>query len=155
MSRLFNYSDPSAQCFKDSTPILCDLNDAEWDTLISYMERKVFPAGTRILSAGDKDRALYLVVSGTVKVVADGPKGPIPIAAITESSVFGEMSFFDGEPRSAHVIAYDRVEVLKLTADRLEQMAAWHPRIAHKLLMELGHVLSQRLRRMIYGRVPA
>ncbi|MGA9868920.1 MAG: cyclic nucleotide-binding domain-containing protein [Acetobacteraceae bacterium] len=147
MPGLFNYEDPSAEVFEDRYAILSDLDDSEWDVLIGFMERKLFPAGARILQAGERDRALYLVVTGTVKVVVESSKGPIHVASITEGSVFGEMAFFDGEPRSAHVFALDRVEVLSLRAERLEQLVAWHPRIAHKLLMELGRVLSQRLRR--------
>ncbi len=147
MPGLFNYEDPSGEIFKDRNAILSDLDDAEWDVLIGCMERKLFPAGARILQAGERDRALYLVVAGTVKVIVESAKGPTEVASIGGGSVFGEMAFFDGEPRSAHVFAHDRVEVLALRAERLDQLVAWHPRISHKLLMELGRVLSQRLRR--------
>lgn len=147
MPGLFNYEDPAADVFMDRNAILSDLEDAEWDALIGCMERKLFPAGLRILTAGEKDRTLYLIVSGEVDVVVEGAKGPVRIATITEGSVFGEMAFFDGEPRSAHVIARKAVEVLSLRAERLEQLVAWHPRLAHRLVMELGRVLSLRLRR--------
>ena len=149
MAGLFDYDNPSAECFRDETPILCDLADSEWDVLISYMERKVYPARSRIVGAGQRDRALYLIVTGTVSVVVDTPKGPMQLAAIAEGSVFGEMSFFDGEPRSASVVALDQVEVLCLRVEALEQLSAWHPRIALKLLLELGKVLSKRLRRTL------
>lgn len=149
MVGLFNYKNPSAECFRDEAPILCDLADSEWDTLISYMERKVYPAGARIVAAGQRDRALYLIVTGTVSVVVDTPKGPSQAAAIAEGSVFGERSFFDGEPRSASVVALDQVEVLCLRVESLEQLSAWHPRIALKLLLELGKVLSKRSRRTL------
>lgn len=148
MVGLFNYKNPSAECFRDEMPILCDLADSEWDTLISYMERKVYPAGSRIVGAGQRDRALYLIVTGTVSVVVDTPKGPWQAAAIAEGSVFGERSFFDGEPRSASIVALDQVEVLCLRVESLEQLSAWHPRIALKLLLELGKVLSKRSRKV-------
>ncbi len=146
MPMLFNYHDPSAEIATHHGPILSNLNDSEWDKLIGCMERKLFPPGARILAAGARDRTLYFVVAGTVNVVVDRPKGPVQVASITGGSVFGEISFFDGEPRSAHVFAQDQVEVLSLRAERLEHLVAWHPCIAHKLLMELGRVMSQRLR---------
>jgi CRP/FNR family transcriptional regulator, cyclic AMP receptor protein len=161
MPGLFNYDDPSAACFRDQPAILSDLTDAEWDVLIGYMERKLFPAGTRILKAGDKARTLYLVVSGEVDVLMDSPKGPVRILTVTEGSTFGETGFFDGEPRPAHAIARGAVEVLALCPERLEQLVAWHPRLAHKLVMELGRVLSVRLRKLskhwaiaLAGRLP-
>jgi CRP-like cAMP-binding protein len=60
--------------------------------------------------------------------------------------VFGEMAFFDGAPRSASVYALEQVEVLALHQDAFELLAAWRPRIALKLVMDLGRVLSLRLR---------
>jgi CRP-like cAMP-binding protein len=147
MPGLFNYDDPSADVFTEHTAILSDLTDAEWDVLLGCMERKVFPAGTHIMRAGDKDRAVCFVVSGEVDVVMPGPKGPVRLITVTEGSVFGEVALFDGEPRSADAIARGPVEVLSLRAERLEQLVCWHPRLAHKLVMELGRMVSQRLRR--------
>jgi len=161
MPGLFNYDDPSAACFADHTAILSDLTDAEWDVLIGYMERRLFPANTRIAKVGDNDHTLYLVVSGEVDLLVEGPKGPVRILTVTEGSTFGEVGFFDEEPRSAHAIARGAVEVLALCPQRLEQLVAWHPRLAHRLVMELGRILSMRLRKMsknwavaLAGRLP-
>jgi CRP-like cAMP-binding protein len=88
-----------------------------------------------------------MIASGSVEVVVDSPKGRKTLATIGEGSVFGEMAFFDNSPRSATIVASAPAEVLALQLDRFEQLAAWRPRIAFKLLMDLGRVLSQRLRR--------
>jgi CRP/FNR family transcriptional regulator, cyclic AMP receptor protein len=149
--KLFNYEDPTADIFKDDYTILSDLLDAEWTDLIACMERQRFPANARILQAGASDRSLYLIATGNVKIIVETPKGPRHIASIGEGSVFGEMAFFDGAPRSAHVFADQEVEVLSLSIKRFEEVAAWHPHIAYKLLMDLGRVLSRRLRRLNQG----
>jgi CRP-like cAMP-binding protein len=150
-TRLFNYDDPTADVFKDDYAILSDVLDGEWTDLIACMERRRFPANARILQAGDSDRSLYLIAAGNVKVIVETPKGPRHVASIGEGSVFGEMAFFDGAPRSAHVFADQEVEVLSLSVKRFEQVAAWHPHIAYKLLMDLGRVLSRRLRQLNQG----
>ena len=118
-------------------------------------------SGKRIVKVGDDDHTLYLVVSGEVDLLVEGPKGPVRILTVTEGSTFGEVGFFDHEPRSAHAIARGAVEVLALCPARLEQLVAWHPRLAHKLVMELGRVLSMRLRKLsrnwavaLAGRLP-
>jgi CRP/FNR family transcriptional regulator, cyclic AMP receptor protein len=145
---LFNYEDPNADVFRDQNAILTGLSDAEWDDLLKHMERRRFAKGARILRAGDHDRSLYLIAVGAVDVVAETPRGPQHLAVIGEGSVFGEMAFFDGAPRSADVYAREEVvEVLSLGPDRFEQFAAWRPRVAQRLLMDLGRVLSLRLRR--------
>jgi len=145
---LFNYDDPRADVVGAEGRILSDLTDAEWTNFLALMERRLFPKDTQILTAGERDRTLYLIASGAVEVALDSPTGRKRLATIGEGSVFGEMSFFDGAPRSAHVFAQTEVEVLALHQDRFAQLAAWHPRIAQKLLMDLGRVLSLRIRRM-------
>jgi CRP/FNR family transcriptional regulator, cyclic AMP receptor protein len=148
MPGLFNYDNPSADVFTEHAAILSDLTDAEWDVLLGCMERKVYPGGTYIMRAGDKDRAVCFVVSGEVDIVMPGPKGPVRLVTVADGSVFGEVALFDSEPRSADAIARGPVEVLSLCAERLNQLVCWHPRLAHKVVMELGRVVSQRLRRV-------
>jgi CRP-like cAMP-binding protein len=145
---LFNYSQPSAEVVGGEDRILSGLTDEEWSDFLGAMERRVFPVGAEILKAGDPDRTLYLIASGEVEVVIDGAAGRRRIATVGAGSVVGEMSFFDGAPRSATVVALAAVEMLALRQDRFEQLAAWRPRIAIKLLTDLGRVLSQRVRKL-------
>ncbi|WP_158554812.1 Crp/Fnr family transcriptional regulator [Methylovirgula sp. 4M-Z18] len=143
---LFNYSNPRANVLTDDNTILSHFSDAEWTELLKVMERRRFAPGTLILEAGSSDRTLYIIAAGDVDVVATTTAGVQHLAVIGEGSVFGEMAFFDGGPRSADILARGEVEVLALQQDRFEQLVAWHPRIATKLLMDLGRVLSRRLR---------
>lgn len=145
---LFNYAHPEANVLGGDFAILKNLSEAEWADVLRFAERQFVSRGVRILTAGEEDRSLYIVVKGTVDVVVDAPMGPKVLATIGEGSVFGEMAFFDGKPRSAHVDARDDVEILGLALDRFEQLAAWRPRLAQQLLLDLGRVLSLRLRRL-------
>jgi CRP-like cAMP-binding protein len=145
---LFNYSDPLAEVGGAGDRILASLADEEWSEFLGAMERRVFPQGTEILKVGDRDRTLYLIASGEVEVVVDSPAGRRRLATVGAGSVVGEMAFFDGAPRSATVVALAQVEVLALRQERFEQLVAWRPRIAIKLLTDLGRVLSQRLRKL-------
>jgi len=145
---LFGYDDPNAEVVVDEGSILSDLTDEDWSHFLERMERRRFSAGAQVLKAGDSDRTLYLVASGQVEAVVESAKGRKRLAVIGAGSVFGEMAFFDGAPRSASVYALEDVEVLALTQQAFEQLAAWRPRIALKLAMDLGRVLSLRLRQL-------
>lgn len=142
---LFDYDNPHEDVVRDIT-ILGDLTDTEWTALLGAMDRKTFPAATTILRTGEIDRTLYLISRGSVEVLRLIRKKLVHVAYVGEGSVVGEISFFDGAPRSATVVAREDVELLALPQARFEQFAAWHPRIAYRLLMDLGRVLSQRLR---------
>jgi CRP-like cAMP-binding protein len=143
---LFGYDDPQADVVNDEGRILADLTDAEWSDFLNRMERRGFARGAQVLKAGDSDRTLYLVASGQVEVVDESAKIRKRLAVIGAGSVFGEMAFFDGAPRSASVYALEEVEVLSLHPDAFQLLVTWHPRIALKLVMDLGRVLSLRLR---------
>jgi len=60
--------------------------------------------------------------------------------------VFGEQAFFDGLPRSASVRALSDGEVRSLTREAFAVLAAREPELARALLLDLGRILSLRLR---------
>ena len=146
-SNLFNYEDPSRHVDADAGVILRGLDDAEWRTLQDFAEHQRYPARAQILRMGEADRTLYIVQAGKVDVVIEEPRKSKVIATIGAGSVFGELAFFDGEPRSASIHATEDCALLALSHAAFTTMSAWHPRIARELLFDLGRVISMRLRR--------
>ncbi len=144
---LFDYEDPARHVAGDDGVILRGLNEAEWRTLLDFVERQRFPAGAQILRMGEPDRTLYILQSGGVDVVVEGPEKSTVIATIGAGSVFGELAFFDDAPRMASIYATGDCELLALSHPAFIRLSAWHPRIARELLFDLGRVLSARLRR--------
>ncbi len=147
-SELFNYRNPADDSFARGGLILQDLSEAEWATLLGFVERQSYAPGSLILKFGEQDRTLYILVSGKVSVVIPiGSEGKV-IATVPAGSVFGEMAFFDGGARTASIVAQEPVELLALPHHAFLNLGAWHPRIAQELLQDLGRVLSMRLRAM-------
>lgn len=144
---LFNYDEPARPIAGDDGVILRGLDDAEWRSLLEFVERQRFPGGARILRMGESDRTLYILQSGEVDVVVEAPGQLKVIATIGAGSVFGELAFFDGAPRMASIYATEDCELLALSQPAFMKLSAWHPRIARELLFDLGRVLSARLRR--------
>ena len=68
------------------------------------------------------------------------------LATITEGSVFGEIAFFDGAPRSATIRSRSTGSAVRVTRENFETLAAWEPTIARQLLFDLGRILAMRLR---------
>jgi len=61
-------------------------------------------------------------------------------------SVFGEVSLFDGQPRSASVWAVKPMSLLRLRCDEFVAFTAEHMSLANDLLFALGRVLALRMR---------
>jgi CRP/FNR family transcriptional regulator, cyclic AMP receptor protein len=129
--------------------------------VVAQMGLVAFGPGATVLREGDGAQADYLllILEGEVEVATRGG-GPIemPIAVLAAGSVIGEMSLFDGEPRSATCVARSHVLAAALTRPALERLIDAHPRTAAKLLMGLAQRLAERLRALgeqlqIYARL--
>jgi len=83
-----------------------ELNTQELETLELYGRLRVVKAGTTLLAEGEVSRNFFILNAGLMKVsrpAADG--GEEVLAWLRSGSVFGEMSFLTGEPRSAAIQA--------------------------------------------------
>jgi CRP/FNR family cyclic AMP-dependent transcriptional regulator len=98
---------------------------------------------------GGGGRSLYLLLEGTLEIVTPQTRfGRQRRAGRLEvGSVVGELSFFDGGPRSAAVRAVTPVALAELTAADFEVLRKRHPDLACRLLADLGRILAGRLRR--------
>jgi CRP/FNR family transcriptional regulator, cyclic AMP receptor protein len=137
--------------------LLPDASEADWTRLLDFTQAKRFGAGQEVLHAGGGGRSLYLLLEGTLEVVAPGTRfgRKRPLARLEAGSVVGELSFFDGEPRSAGVRALTAVVLAELTPDGFDRLVAKHPDLARRLLLDLGRVLAGRLRRAEAARAPS
>lgn len=146
-SNFFSYptSDASSSGRGDLV-FLGDLADEDWDRLLSLTQVSRFRAGEVVVEKGEAQRTLFIVGTGTLEVVVPRGMGVQRIATIDEGSVFGEQAFFDGHPRSATVRAVTDCELMALHYEAFDTLAANEPRLAQIVLMDLGRILSLRLR---------
>ncbi|MGA9536383.1 MAG: cyclic nucleotide-binding domain-containing protein [Desulfobacterales bacterium] len=124
--------------------IFSGLNDEELEFLAAVALIREFPKDTYIIRKNDPGISLFIVRSGVVDVVLDQPKGAsIPLTTIKSEGFFGEVSLFDGKPRSATVIAREPTTIVEITRDILLTQINKYPDIALKILGKM----SERLRR--------
>jgi CRP-like cAMP-binding protein len=119
------------------------LTEKEWQTILKFGESRTFSAGDVLVSEGEQDDSFYILMAGTIDVQLPGGK---KVATIPEGSVFGEIAFFDGQPRSATNTALTDGSAIRLTRRGFDTLAAWEPVLARRILLELGKALALRLR---------
>lgn len=146
----FDYPDGSAEAGPEQAAFLADASDDDWAIIRSHAELRHYTPGQVVLPAGDADRALHIVVEGTLEAsIVEGRRGRLRhrrIAAIEPGTVVGEVSFFDGLPRSAEVRATTDVHALRLSYESFEALAAKEPALGRRILLDIGRVLALRLR---------
>lgn len=144
----FFESDGVAEAVKADV-FLAHLDEQDWRSFLSVAQRRAFHPGETLVSQGEVSRAFYLVASGRLEVVAKDADGLEQHVYFVEPlSIFGEQAFFDGHSRSASVKALSPGELYGITPDAFEVLSARHPDIARVALLDLGRILSLRLREM-------
>lgn len=120
------------------------LPDEDLAQLAGKLLRRRFERDQIIFHKNDPGSTLYIIISGKVKIVLPSPDGEnVLVALLSTGDFFGELSLFDGEPRSATAIAADSTEILTLDQKDLFTYLAEHSQAAVEILGEL----SLRLRR--------
>jgi CRP-like cAMP-binding protein len=104
--------------------------------------------GKVLIQEDASERVIYFVASGLLEVTSVlSSQSMGAIAKVHPGSVVGELSFFDGRPRSAKVWAVADSELYRLDFADYQAYADAHPRQACDLLMAIGRVVASRLRR--------
>ena len=83
-------------------PFFAGLDQAALERVAAGTRTRRFRRGEIIFHAGDPGNALYIIVSGDVKISLPSEEGDEAIlATIGPGDVFGELALLDGAPRSA------------------------------------------------------
>jgi len=115
--------------------------------LESCMEMRSHKAGEKIFSIGETGDEIFLIRSGTVRIVLPlGGKQSHHLATFGRGDFFGEMAFLDKAPRSADAMAFTDTDLFVLSRSRFDTLADEHKKIAINLIEGIARVLAIRLR---------
>jgi CRP-like cAMP-binding protein len=123
------------------------LRDEEHQQLLQSSERKSYKPGAVLIQEGQKQTSLYVIVKGEVKVQRDHEGFAIELSRHGQGEIFGDMSFLEGQPASATVIAGDEeVLVFIVTHAHIATLMGQNPAFAARFYQSLAEILSRRLR---------
>lgn len=124
-------------------PIFSEIDDNTVEQISMLGVKKTFTKDSVILFEQETGSALFVIISGKVKVsrVSDDGKEVI-LTILNESDFFGEMAILDGSSRSANVTAMEDSELFIIQRNDFINLLHSHPEISVALLEEL----TKRLR---------
>jgi CRP/FNR family cyclic AMP-dependent transcriptional regulator len=124
-------------------PIFSDLPEDTIESISQVGIKKTFKKDTIILMEEDESGALFIIVSGKVKVTRTSNDGrEVILNILSEADIFGEMALLDGLTRSATVTAIEDSELFIIQRNQFLEFLKEHPEISIALMQEL----SKRLR---------
>lgn len=125
-------------------PLFTDIKDEILEKIFDLVQKRVYKRNNIILMEEDAGDTLFILSKGSVKITRLSDDGrEVILSILGDGDFFGEMSIFDGESRSANVIALEDSEVFILKRGDFLDLLEKHPKIAIALLQEM----AVRLRR--------
>ena len=117
-----------------------------------HWHRERFDPGQLVLKEGDKTSKLYLVLSGTVRVLGTvdletGRQIHPGVSDLSEGEVFGELALFDEQPHSATVSAVSETELAVIDGPLFLEFLDRNRDIGYSILKSLLCQLAPRLRK--------
>jgi len=124
-------------------PIFADLNDETIQKISSVGYSKKYIKDEVIFREDDPGTAMFVILTGKVKVVRTSGDGrEVILTILSQYDFFGEMALLDGLARSASVIAAEESELFIIQREEFLNLLKLHPEISINLMQEL----TQRLR---------
>ena len=117
-----------------------------FDRIASYMERSELQKGEYLFRQGEPSDSLVLQASGCVAITIIDEEGrQIRLRRMLGHTIVGEMGFYRGMPRTAHVIAEGPTVVYRLTREAFDKMQEQDPAAAGAFNQLIIRLLSDRL----------
>jgi CRP/FNR family transcriptional regulator, cyclic AMP receptor protein len=132
----------------ERTPMFAGLSTAELDELAKVAVPRSYEPGQVIFRESDEGDTCFVVRSGAVKITREHGGRTIALAELRAGDMFGELSMFGGEVRSATATALEATAAVALLAGDIRRLLAGNPEIALKMLETMANrvrATNQRL----------
>lgn len=117
-----------------AAPLLAGVDPAGLERLGDRTIEVAYGPGQVIARQGEVGSGLFIVASGTVRVIRDGQT----LATLGPGGFFGELSVLDGQPRTAQVVATEPTVCLALATWEFEAVVHAHPSVALAVMRGLA-----------------
>ena len=112
------------------------------DSLLAAARERRLTAGQRLFQRGDPPCGLYAVLDGAVRIGAVSEQGKEALLSLVEAPHwFGEISLFDGQPRTHDAYAVGPCTLLNIPQATLLKLLDEHPVYWRHLALLMSHKL--------------
>lgn len=105
-------------------------------------------AGEVLIEEGDAQESLYVILSGTLHIVASHTTRPILLAAFGEGDSIGEINLFDPATASATAVVRTGGLIWTLTREELDSFLTADPVAGISVMKGLLRQVARRIRSM-------
>ncbi|MHB1220301.1 MAG: cyclic nucleotide-binding domain-containing protein [Alphaproteobacteria bacterium] len=124
-------------------PLFSNLEPSKLKLLAFTSERLTYAKGQAIFRQGDMGDAAYIVLEGQADVMIGAADSQRKVATIGKHSIIGEIAVLCDVPRTATVVAADKLVALKISKDLFLRMVKEFPQMAVEIMRELARRLDR------------
>lgn len=111
------------------------LSEAELEQVAPLTRCVRYAPGEAVVVEGDEGETMFQVVSGALEVQKLIEGRSTVVAKLGAGAIFGEMSVFNNEPRSATVRVHQECVLLEVERDDLRPLLEGNPQLVERLAM--------------------
>lgn len=141
---------PRLRRLKNSA-LFATLTTRELKFVDGLMHERCYLGDEIIFDEGEEGQALYLVMSGRVRISRQMEEGTEMVAELVAGSFFGDLALLDNSPRNAQARALGDCEVAVFFRADFMALMDTDAVIGYKISLALARHIGQRLRDWMTG----
>lgn len=118
-----------------------DLSPVQLDWVAHRAHRKVFPAGSNVMTIEQPGEAVYVILHGTVKIHVEQGERDVILSILGGGDILGEMSLIDSVGRSASAVTLE------------DSLMLWMDRATFNYLLDNFQPVARNLVKILSARV--
>ena len=136
---------------EDVLPILNDisifagLSDKQLYTLFRLLEKTSYKAGEKVFEQGSQPSHIYIIQSGSVKLVINEKSNPLELIVVEQGQCFGETSVIGIQPHAATAITVEDTELIVLSRNALLSLLKSNLDLFSILILNIAREACRRL----------
>ncbi len=135
--------DPKLISYLERQPLFHGAPPKVLNKLATKMQVRKLVKGDVLVRQGDASESLFIIRTGWIKIVAEGPQGEeVVLNQCGPGQIVGEMSLIDQKPRSNSMVAVSPCEILEIRYESVLAALNEFPMLAFAFLRDM----SDRLR---------
>jgi CRP-like cAMP-binding protein len=112
-------------------------------------------AGQMVFHAGEEGDRVYVILSGSVRVVRHDEDHEVVLTSLGPGAFFGEIALIDGGPRTASVVTIEPCELFSLERMAFFSLLAQSPTMLAGVFTNLTAMIRQNMERFLQEEVAA
>ncbi len=134
--------------FLKKNPVFSQLDDQQLEFIVSHLAIRSCAPGENAIAEGDVSHDIQLIYKGKAAILKwDAEKAhQFKIKDLYAGEAFGEMAFFDDQPRSATIKITEAAVLLSLSRDLFDGADTFTQAIYDQIASNIAHINIPRLR---------